>query len=95
MSRHQGHGKSSPQPKISLLGRDLIKLLSWMVDFPEEVHIEERNHRGTIQFQAMVAEEDLGKVIGRKGRTVRAIRTLLDARASLDGCKYGLEIRET
>lgn len=66
-----------------------------MVDFPEEVHIEERKNRGNTQFQAMVAEEDLGKVIGRKGRTVRAIRTLLDARASLDGCKYGLEIRET
>lgn len=94
MSRHHGHGKTS-QPKISLLGRDLRKVLSWMVDFPDEVHIEERKHRGNIQFQATVAEEDLGKVIGRKGRTVRAIRTLLDARASLDGCKYGLEIRET
>ncbi len=80
--------------RLSLLGRDVHKLLSWMVDYPDEVRIEERKHRGNVQFRATVAEEDLGKVIGRKGRTVRAIRTLLDARASLDGCKYGLEIRE-
>lgn len=94
MSRHQGRSASS-RPKLSLLGRDLVKLLSWMVDYPDDVRIEERPHRGNVQFRATVAEEDLGKVIGRKGRTVRAIRTLLDARASLDGCKYGLEIRET
>lgn len=95
MSRNDSRGDSSSEPQISLLGRDLIKLLSWTVDYPEEVRIEERQHRGNVQFRASVAEEDLGKVIGRKGRTVRAVRTLLDARASLDGCKYGLEIRET
>ncbi|MGB5514461.1 MAG: KH domain-containing protein, partial [Thermoanaerobaculia bacterium] len=42
-----------------------------------------------------VAPEDLGKVIGRQGRTARALRSLLAARGSRDGERYELEIIET
>ena len=41
-----------------------------------------------------VAPGDLGKVIGRQGRTIRALRTLLEARGGKDGVRYWLEILE-
>jgi predicted RNA-binding protein YlqC (UPF0109 family) len=47
-----------------------------------------------VQFEIRVAPGDLGKVIGRQGRTIRALRTLLDARSGKDGVRYRVEILE-
>lgn len=72
----------------------LVRLVQLMVDEPEQVAIEEISGRESILFELDVAEEDLGKVIGRQGRTVRAIRSLLAARGSQDGERYDFEIIE-
>lgn len=72
----------------------LVRLVQLMVDEPEQVAIEELSGRESILFELEVAEEDLGKVIGRQGRTVRAIRSLLAARGSRDGERYEFEIIE-
>lgn len=72
----------------------LVRLVQLMVDEPDQVAIEEISGRESILFELDVAEEDLGKVIGRQGRTVRAIRSLLAARGSQDGERYDFEIIE-
>ena len=72
----------------------LVQLVRLMVDEPDQVAVEEISGRESILFELDVAEEDLGKVIGRQGRTVRAIRSLLAARGSRDGERYEFEIIE-
>ncbi len=63
--------------------RDLVEyLVRALVDRPEEVSVEEfEEDDGTIVFELTVAEDDVGKVIGRNGRTVNALRTVVRASA--------------
>ena len=65
-----------------------------MVDEPDQVSIEEIPGRESTLFELQVAAGDLGKVIGRQGRTARALRSLLSARGTRDGERYELEILE-
>lgn len=74
---------------------ELARLIGFLVDCPEEVEVWESRERRGIRFELRVAPEDLGKVIGRQGRTARALRTLLEVRAEQDGHRYVLEIRES
>ncbi len=68
---------------------DLIRLL---VDEPDEVEIFEVDEDDALVFEVEVAEDDIGKVIGRRGSTVRAMRTLLDCRAAIEDEQYELEV---
>jgi len=52
-----------------------------LVDRPEEVRVERVERDGAIVLRLHVAEEDVGKVIGRQGRIARALRTLVRASA--------------
>jgi predicted RNA-binding protein YlqC (UPF0109 family) len=76
--------------------RDLARLL---VDNQEAVAVsgihppEGRRDRGSI-LELRVAPDDLGKVIGRQGRTARALRTLLETRGDRRGERYELDILE-
>jgi predicted RNA-binding protein YlqC (UPF0109 family) len=72
----------------------LIQLIQLMVDEPDEVVLEEIPGRDSTLFELQVASDDLGKVIGRQGRTARSLRSLLSARADDDGERYELEILE-
>jgi len=65
-----------------------------LVDRPEEVQISEVAGESTIAIELQVAKEDLGKVIGRKGRTAIAMRTILNAAGTKMGKRYVLEILE-
>jgi hypothetical protein len=65
-----------------------------LVDKPEEVQVEEVDKDDMIVEELRVAKEDLGKVIGKQGRTARAIRTLLTATASKIDKRARLEIIE-
>ena len=71
---------------------ELLKVVRLIVDEPEAVAVSERAHGRTTVFELEVAPEDLGKVIGRQGRTARAFRSLLMTRGVQDGCRYELEI---
>jgi predicted RNA-binding protein YlqC (UPF0109 family) len=60
---------------------DLLDYLARnLVDRPDEVRVERTEREGAVVLRLHVAEDDIGKVIGRQGRTARALRTL--ARAS-------------
>ncbi|AGC49991.1 KH domain-containing protein [Lawsonia intracellularis] len=65
-----------------------------LVDNPEEVQVCEVEGEQTSVLELRVAKEDLGKVIGRQGRTARAIRTLLGAASSKAQKRTMLEILE-
>ena len=77
---------------MSDVSEKLEHVVRLMVDQPEEIEIDEIPHQKGTAFELRVAEEDLGKVIGRQGRTARALRTLLSAREERDGERYSLEI---
>ena len=65
-----------------------------LVDKPEDVQVEEVDKDDMVVEELRVAKEDLGKVIGKQGRTARAMRTLLTAAASKLDQKARLEIVE-
>ena len=60
--------------------KDLIKrIVQALVDNPEQVEVLEVKTENVSVFELSVAKEDIGKVIGKKGRTAQAIRTILNA----------------
>jgi len=65
-----------------------------LVNDPSAVEVKETEREDTAIFELKVAKEDLGRVIGRQGRTAKSIRTLLNAAASKSNRKVILEIVE-
>jgi len=65
-----------------------------LVDHPDKVEVKEIEGEKTTVIELKVAPEDLGKVIGRQGRTARALRTLLAAVARKSNKRAVLEILE-
>ena len=65
-----------------------------LVDNPDEVHVSEVEGEQTSVIELKVAKEDLGKVIGKQGRTARAMRTLLGAASTKARKRSVLEILE-
>lgn len=64
------------------------------MDKPEEVEVKELEGEQTSVLELKVAKEDLGKVIGRQGRTARAMRTILGAASIRAKKRTVLEILE-
>ena len=65
-----------------------------LVDKPEEVIVTEIEGEQTSVIELKVAKEDLGKVIGKQGRTARAMRTILSAASTKINKRSDLEIIE-
>jgi predicted RNA-binding protein YlqC (UPF0109 family) len=75
--------------------KDLISYIAKaLVDKPEEVVVTEIDGEQTSVIELKVAKEDLGKVIGKQGRTARAIRTILGAASTKIRKRSVLEIIE-
>lgn len=72
----------------------VLEIARRLVDDPGAVSIEELEHGGEVTLRLTVAEADRGKVIGRGGRIVRALRTLVRAGGVREGRRYLLEIAE-
>ena len=72
----------------------IIYLARALVDQPDQVSLRASEVEGAQLFELKVAPEDVGKVIGRDGRTVGALRTLLGAAAQKQGQKVRLEIQD-
>ena len=74
---------------------ELIKLIaSSLVDKPEQVEIQEVTGDSTTVYELKVAQEDLGKIIGKQGKTAKAMRVLLGAAAAKEKGRAVLEIIE-
>jgi len=65
-----------------------------LVSHPESVRIEERSTSEGTVLELTVANEDLGRIIGRKGQTVKAIRQLLTVAATKSKTKVSLVVQE-
>jgi len=65
-----------------------------LVDKPEEVSVAEVDGERTTVYELRVATSDLGKVIGKQGKTARAMRTILSAAGTKLGKRFVLEILE-
>ena len=75
--------------------KDLIKYIAQaLVDYPEEVEVSEIQGSTTSVIELKVAKDDLGKVIGKQGRTARAMRTILSAASTKVRKRSVLEIIE-
>ena len=76
--------------------KDFVEyIVKKLVDHPDDVKVSQIDSEKTIIMELQVKEGDLGKVIGKKGRTAKALRTLLTAAAAKQGQKRAiLEIIE-
>jgi predicted RNA-binding protein YlqC (UPF0109 family) len=73
--------------------KDLVEYVARsLVDNPEEVQVTEERDGDRIVLHLMVAEPDMGKVIGKQGRIAQAMRTLLKVAAVKRGERVVLEI---
>ena len=75
--------------------KELIEyIVKALVDNPDKVTVNEIAGEKSIIFELRVGEGDLGKVIGKEGRTAKAIRTIVTASAMKQGKRTVLEIIE-
>jgi predicted RNA-binding protein YlqC (UPF0109 family) len=75
--------------------KELIKFMAQaLVDFPDKVEVSEVAGEQTSVIELRVAKEDLGKVIGKQGRTAKAMRTILSAASTKIRKRTVLEIIE-
>lgn len=75
--------------------RDVVEVVARaLADQPDAVRVTERETRGQTLVELMMAPGDLGRVIGRQGRTAAAIRTLVAATAELEGTKATVDFRD-
>ena len=72
----------------------LIQIARSLVDSPEQVQVNEIVSAQTIVLELRVAKGDMGKIIGKQGKTANAIRTLLNAASGKTRKRYVLEIVE-
>ncbi len=72
----------------------LVTIVKGLVEKPEQVTVDvaEPNEEGVIVYHLHVAEEDMGRVIGKQGRIAKAIRTVMRAAAIRNDLKIMVEI---
>ena len=75
--------------------RDVVEVIAKVLaEHPDAVNVTEAEHRGQLVVELFMAPGELGRVIGRQGRTAAAMRTLVSATAELEGTKATLEFRD-
>ena len=86
-SRPRSESETSLQGLVEHLAKSLV-------DLPEEVRVEEQASAGTSVLELHIAASDIGKIIGKHGKTARALRTVLNAAADKQSIRCALEIAE-
>jgi len=75
--------------------KELVEyIVKSLVDQPDEVHVMERQDRDLTILELSVAAPDMGRVIGKGGRIINAIRKLLQVAAAKQGKRTSLELIE-
>ena len=76
--------------------RDVVEVVARaLADQPDAVKVIESEHRGTTLVELFMAPGDIGRVIGRQGRTAQAVRGLVSLAAERAGGKAQVEFRES
>ncbi|MEC9489908.1 MAG: KH domain-containing protein [Halanaerobiales bacterium] len=73
---------------------ELIKFIAEsIVDNPSEVSVNRVENNNSITVELSVADDDMGKVIGKRGRIAKAIRTVVNAAAAKEGTNVKVDIK--
>ncbi len=70
----------------------LVEIAKALVDYPDSVEVNEVEGSQSITVELKVAQEDMGKIIGKQGRIAKAIRTVVKAAATKDNKRVVVEI---
>jgi len=87
MSAPEGDGRSPLRAVVEVVVKALV-------DRPDDVQVTESQRRGMTMLELTTAPGDMGKVIGRQGRTVSALRTLVSLTAEKNGGRAQLDLRD-
>ena len=82
------------KPPLSDLAKLIEHMAKMLVDLPDQVEVNEITGENTTVMELKVAKEDLGKIIGKQGRTARAVRTILNGASTKLRKRTVLEIVE-
>ena len=88
----QGSGADRPAPGQPDVEAFVTYVVRCLVDSPEDVKVEAADSESTIALKVACAKEDIGKVIGRKGQTIAAVRALANGAAGRMGKKVNIEV---
>ena len=73
--------------------KEIVEIIARaLVDHPEAVVVEEKDEERMTVFELHVAQEDMGKVIGKQGRIAKAMRTVVKAAATRENQRVTVEI---
>lgn len=81
---------SDAQAASDVLGH----IVRWIVEAPNEVSVESSSEGDLVHLEVSVAPDDVGRVIGRRGRVANAIRTVVNAAAAQDGVNVTVSFLE-
>jgi predicted RNA-binding protein YlqC (UPF0109 family) len=81
-------------PAVSPLRAVVEVVVKALVDKPDAVRVTESQRRGMTMLELTTAPGDMGKIIGRQGRTVAALRTLVTLTAEKHGVRAQLDLRD-
>ncbi|SFG10964.1 hypothetical protein SAMN04487761_10468 [Lachnospiraceae bacterium C7] len=75
--------------------KELVEVIAKsLVDYPDDVQVTESENEKAIVLELRVSQSDMGKVIGKKGRIAKALRTVVKAAASKEDKKVIVEIMQ-
>lgn len=86
--------QNAPDSLPERMSELLVAMVEKLVDDPESLHIETDSSEAGTTFRLYVAPDDLGKVIGKQGRTARSLRTILSAIGSKANHRMQLDVLE-
>ena len=73
--------------------KEIVEMLArQLVDYPDEVEVREVDGPGGVTLEIYVADTDTGKIIGRGGRVINALRTVAKAASVRDGRRVSVEL---
>lgn len=85
----------SQKSSKSKMKKILTLILSSIVDHPDKVEVDEQEQNGIVNFTINVDKEDMGKVIGKNGKVIKAIRNVMKIPAIKNGKKIYVTLSET
>lgn len=86
---------SQEDRELEEVQEDFTALVRGLVDDPDAVEVTTYQRGHSVELALQVAPDDVGQVIGRQGRTARALRAMLEARGFEDDRTYGIDIRRS
>jgi predicted RNA-binding protein YlqC (UPF0109 family) len=86
--------RSTATEPSALMKQLILEIVQALVDQPEDVSVEMIDDRDSTVIRLRVAHQDIGKVIGKQGRTARSLRTILGAASMKLHHRFALDILE-